>query len=295
MKKALFVAFAATVALFATSCKPKGDAPKASFSYEVEDLTVTFTNISKDATTYAWEFGDGETSTEANPVHTYAENGEYTVTLTASNEVGQSSYSEEIVLATAAIKIDGEFADWAKLEADGKCQIAKLEAGKEYEKDQLYKMAWYTDADFIYMYFEYNATETYPLDVLIGTAMIDDGDLHATHLWNPCYVDYDLEFGSEDPEDWTKWERNILYNFDHEAGGWNFPTVAAENPVTLAKTADGKMEGRMSRAYFTFKEAYFTVGAFNSNEGWGEIGTLPAAELVEGVVEYPEMLKVMLN
>lgn len=40
---------------------------------------------------YAWNFGDGNTGTGANPTHTYSEPGTYTVTLTASNEAGQTS------------------------------------------------------------------------------------------------------------------------------------------------------------------------------------------------------------
>ena len=35
-----------------------------------------------DALTYAWDFGDGGTSTAANPTHTYTANGKYTATLT---------------------------------------------------------------------------------------------------------------------------------------------------------------------------------------------------------------------
>ncbi len=40
---------------------------------------------------YAWDFGDGQTGTGANPTHTYSEAGTYTVTLTASNASGQTS------------------------------------------------------------------------------------------------------------------------------------------------------------------------------------------------------------
>lgn len=42
-----------------------------------------FTNLSANAEVYHWDFGDGEQSTEANPVHTYTVPGNYTVTLTA--------------------------------------------------------------------------------------------------------------------------------------------------------------------------------------------------------------------
>ena len=48
-------------------------------------LEVTFTNSSTNATTYSWSFGDGETSTDESPVHTYSDAGNYTVALTASN------------------------------------------------------------------------------------------------------------------------------------------------------------------------------------------------------------------
>ena len=40
--------------------------------------------------TYLWDFGDDQTSTEANPSHQYTEIGEYTVTLKVSNEFGES-------------------------------------------------------------------------------------------------------------------------------------------------------------------------------------------------------------
>ena len=52
-------------------------------------LTVTFLDLSKNAPKqWYWKFGDGTTSEERNPVHTYAAEGKYTVELTVSNEGG---------------------------------------------------------------------------------------------------------------------------------------------------------------------------------------------------------------
>lgn len=51
-------------------------------------FTVTFTNTSTGGTNYAWDFGDGGTSTLQNPVHTYTAAGTYTVTLIAINAAG---------------------------------------------------------------------------------------------------------------------------------------------------------------------------------------------------------------
>jgi PKD repeat protein len=46
-----------------------------------------------------WDFGDGSTSTEQNPVHTYAEDGTYVVTLTVSNHLGSSTATSEITVS----------------------------------------------------------------------------------------------------------------------------------------------------------------------------------------------------
>ena len=68
----------------------------AGFSQTVseETGTVTFLNTSEEATKYVWVFGDGETSTEINPIKTY-KTGTYTVKLTASNVAGASDVFED--------------------------------------------------------------------------------------------------------------------------------------------------------------------------------------------------------
>lgn len=71
--------------------------PLASFSEEIADLTVTFTNNSQNATSYSWDFGDGETSTEENPEYTYSAGGTYTVVLTATNDAGESDDIEKSI------------------------------------------------------------------------------------------------------------------------------------------------------------------------------------------------------
>ncbi|WP_420580890.1 PKD domain-containing protein [Reichenbachiella sp.] len=68
--------------------------PSVSFSMEQSDvnyLSYTFTNTSVDATSYEWDFGDGNMSTEASPTHVYAEAGNYEVSLTGKNDAGLSA------------------------------------------------------------------------------------------------------------------------------------------------------------------------------------------------------------
>ena len=53
--------------------------------------TVQFTSQAPQAASYAWDFGDGNTSTVANPAHTYMAEGYYRVTLTITNRKGCTS------------------------------------------------------------------------------------------------------------------------------------------------------------------------------------------------------------
>ena len=47
------------------------NSPIPQFGTEVEYLTVSFSNTSTYGVSYSWDFGDGETSTDENPVHSY--------------------------------------------------------------------------------------------------------------------------------------------------------------------------------------------------------------------------------
>ena len=67
--------------------------PIAKFTPEVTDnqapATVGFTNNSERALSYEWNFGDGHSSTEANPAHRYSGSGNYLVTLRVLGKRGR--------------------------------------------------------------------------------------------------------------------------------------------------------------------------------------------------------------
>ena len=93
------------VSLVIVSCKkdpePEPAQVIASFQYEVSETNwaeVTFTNYSANATSHSWDFGDGNTSTDTNPVHEYAAGGAYEVTLTAIGLDGSASKTESIII-----------------------------------------------------------------------------------------------------------------------------------------------------------------------------------------------------
>ncbi len=78
---------------------PADEPPVVGFSSNVAEKTATFTNNSYDADTYLWNFGDGQTSSEANPVHTYAAAGLYTVTLTGTSGTANAVAQAEITIS----------------------------------------------------------------------------------------------------------------------------------------------------------------------------------------------------
>jgi len=68
--------------------------PEPDFTYTSNYLEVSFNNSSADAESYYWNFGDGNSSVEMNPVHLYQAEGEYLVSLT-----GKSGLCGDITLS----------------------------------------------------------------------------------------------------------------------------------------------------------------------------------------------------
>ena len=121
MKKIMKFSFAIValsifgLATLVTSCEDP-PVPTAIFSTTIDGMDVTFTNSSTDADTYAWDFGDGGSSIEMNPLHTYAANGDYSVSLTASGEGG-----DDIMTQTVTIDVSAFIATWM---VDSSFQVA---------------------------------------------------------------------------------------------------------------------------------------------------------------------------
>lgn len=73
-------------------------APIADFTFEINGNTVSFTNLSVDASSYNWIFGDGTSSVETNPSHSYPSEGKYIVELQASDNSGTNREVQVIVI-----------------------------------------------------------------------------------------------------------------------------------------------------------------------------------------------------
>ncbi|MBV8545205.1 MAG: PKD domain-containing protein [Acidobacteria bacterium] len=88
-----------------------GTGPQAAFDFQVVGKKVNFVDKSAgNPTSWSWTFGDGGTSTEQNPIHTYAEAGPYTVSLTAKNGAGENTTSKVVTIG-APPQADFDFQD----------------------------------------------------------------------------------------------------------------------------------------------------------------------------------------
>jgi PKD repeat protein len=92
---------------FLSSAEPANTPPTAAFDQNCTDLTCAFdagASGDTDGTiaSYAWDFGDGETGSGANPSHTYAAAGTYQVSLEVTDDEGAT----DVVTANVAVEAD---------------------------------------------------------------------------------------------------------------------------------------------------------------------------------------------
>ena len=77
----------------------------ALFTSTQSGATVYFTNQSTGAFTYSWNFGDASPlNTTSSPVHTYTQNGTYTVTLTVTSACGTDTYTQVITITEVGVQ-----------------------------------------------------------------------------------------------------------------------------------------------------------------------------------------------
>jgi len=300
----IFAAFIAAVTMFSSCKKDAGTKPKARFDYEIDGLKVTFTNMSKDATSYTWEFGDGTLfSEQENPVHEYAAAGTYHVKLTAKNAAGEAVAEDDIVLAEKSIEIDGDFSDWDAISKD-KLAVAVMTEDSKWEN--LYKMMWCTDADYMYFYVEFSA-ETYE-------GLDDDGNPVMKNMVDPIDIYMDIDGDPTTGSNSYLWENSAadvliegFWNDNFESAGvYVFPADAEQDAwawvdaevVGSTTTCDRQIlgnghaaiEGKIMMALLPIQVEGLNVGVFTSTSDWSESGVLPETKIDGDGVSIPSPL-----
>lgn len=308
MKKSfIFASFVAMVAMLASCSK---ELPTPRFDYEAEGLVVTFINQSKNADTFAWDFGDGSAiSKEQAPVHEYAEAGTYSVKLTASNKDGEKTLTQEIVLTALSVNItiDGDFSDWAEVPAS---LLAEAKVDEIAVYDELYDIKFCTDADYIYFYMEYNGQE-FEIDeegtkTTIGVLDIffnTDGKAEtgfACWLWQDAGADILIEGGTDFDGDKEYWYPEGFKSLEFGTADWQWDGLDLGDGIKVSeiKSFNGHkaLEGSIMRASLN-NPTSLKVGVLTQGAGWsGEYGSLPEMYIdPEGASVAQELMEVKLN
>lgn len=97
----------ATILILCIACDDGEDTtPVATACFDYEPKTevkagdeISFTSCAENATSYAWDFGDGDISIEENPVHTYENGGDFLVRFIAANETSVDTVSQVVNVA----------------------------------------------------------------------------------------------------------------------------------------------------------------------------------------------------
>lgn len=137
-----------------TSCsddEPSVDAPNAAFTSAIDGLTVSFTDGSIGADSYSWDFGDGNTSTDASPTHTFAEAGTYTVALTVTNAGGSDTESEDVTVS--APFVDELVGTWRIASEEGSLAVGPEPGSNiwwQLPAGDLEARACYLDDDYVF-------------------------------------------------------------------------------------------------------------------------------------------------
>ncbi|MBE9511327.1 MAG: PKD domain-containing protein [Bacteroidetes bacterium] len=260
------------LALVLSSCE-KTPEPTAQFSFAVIDLEVTFTNESDDATSYSWNFGDGNTSTETSPVHTYADYGLYSISMTATGEGGDATVTKDVeVEFIPLMTIDGDFSKWSS--------VADFVAG---DGGTIKKVKLASDAKYLYIYIEGTDQIRGFFDVYIDA---DNSTSTGANTWiypagaGAEYLlegfisdagDADLFRDNPDTEDWC-------WTVDCSAApvpvvpmGSGFITASSLNTVTGGKA----IEFSLLRALATELGDNINIGFVDVAEDWSMQGGLP--------------------
>ncbi|MFN3484496.1 MAG: PKD domain-containing protein, partial [Planctomycetota bacterium] len=85
-------------------------------------LEVRFENLSRNAARFRWDFGDGETSGDREPIHVFREPGAYTVRLRAANDLGE----DEVSRGVRVVHPEAPLADFRALPREGEAPLEVL-------------------------------------------------------------------------------------------------------------------------------------------------------------------------
>lgn len=252
--------------------KESGTQPTADFTFKIKaDLTVIFTNNSEDGESYAWDFGDGATSTDQNPTHKYTDGTKsYKAKLTVTNGSKTDEMEKTVNLPEDApvVDIDGAFGDWSAV------------TGYSLPNDQLSnsnliginKVKVTSDKNYIYFYAELLKDVTAHFQIylqLSNSPNVWSGV--GQWYWPQSSIEFLAEFAELTRPGWTAEDGDVeLKGFNEPHSGDDWPWDAAVSSVVagsglfdVSPLTDIATESTVAGLPATITYTHWEVGEFD--------------------------------
>lgn len=224
--------------MFDSDCCPP---PIAAFSADVDSgeapLTVNFTNTSESTTGYDWDFGDGSAhSSDMNPSHEYTTGGNFTVTLTASNDCGDDIATHNIIVSCPEVSANFTMGPSTTGEAPLNVTFTSTSVGAtNYSWD-------FGDGDLGSGYMvdhEYDSVGSFTATLIAsndcGGADTSTGIINVLPPSNPeaAYYPASLDFGTIDLGNFT--ERSLTIRNIGSGLLWVYPGAPSEDDFSISE------------------------------------------------------------
>ncbi|MBO9731350.1 MAG: PKD domain-containing protein [Chitinophaga sp.] len=274
-----------------TACKKDTSSPdkgfEAFFSYTVDGKIVSFKNLSTLATTYSWDFGDGSSTADKDPTHTYPAKGRYVITLYATAADGKKTEASTVLIIDkkSPVKLDdNSLADWDGVTNEFVNPAADV--GK--------KIKWDYDGTNIYLYVEQQGsiTDSTILGLFIDADHTGDPKKDsATGFYHVMYpaMGADLYLEGQPMLGGTgSWWG--AYNFTGGAAhaGWSWAALNVPPFYIMGASASGggvfKYELALKRSVLSgLFNKQIAIGLTIYDKGWSEVGHIPGNKKVGGI------------
>jgi PKD repeat protein len=246
---------------------------EAFFSYSVDGKVVTFKNLSTQANSYSWDFGDGSNAGDKDPVHTYPAKGRYVITLYATAANGKKTEASTVLIIDKKSPVqleDGSLADWEGVKT----------AFVNPTADLVKKIKWDYDGTNVYVYIEQAGSAA---DSTILGLFVDSDNSNKTGFMHVMYpgmaADLYLE-GQPMLAGNGSWWGGFTFTGGAAQSGWSWGalTVPPFYVMGASKSADGmfKYELALKRSVLPgLFNKKIAIGLTVYDKGWSEAGHIP--------------------
>ena len=113
--------------------------PYNNFEFQVNGNQVTFTNLSQNVDSVEWDFGDGNSSTNTNPVHQYNQLGQFSVSLTTHKGNCEETTTQQVTISSLSVDDENINNQW-KVYPNPVTDYLNINTEKEIENICIFNM-----------------------------------------------------------------------------------------------------------------------------------------------------------